>query len=45
MYTQFQKVIPMDVSRRDGSVELLEYLKGRQMTEEMDVDDIGLGFM
>lgn len=28
VYTQFQKVIPMDVSRRDGSVgDLLEYLK------------------
>lgn len=28
VYTRFQKVIPMDVSRRDGSVgDLLEYLK------------------
>ena len=28
VYTQFQKVIPMDVSRRDGSVgDLIEYLK------------------
>ena len=28
VYTQFQKVIPRDVSRRDGSVgELIEYLK------------------
>tara|TARA_R100001460_G_scaffold19369_2_gene40441 strand:+ start:2537 stop:3118 length:582 start_codon:yes stop_codon:yes gene_type:complete len=28
VYTQFQKVIPKDVSRRDGSVgELIEYLK------------------
>ena len=28
VYTQFQKVIPMDVSRQDGSVgDLIEYLK------------------